>query len=105
MDTTTKAQSSAGRAGKRDDDTIKVIVRFKGNEVLPKEELNRWQSNRQGNEIVTPANPDKDDGKGKTFTFDHVLLGCSEDKMYSYAARETVEQFTKGYNGTIFAYG
>ena len=25
--------------------------------------------------------------------------------MYSYAARETVEQFTKGFNGTIFAYG
>ena len=25
--------------------------------------------------------------------------------MYSCAARETVEEFTKGFNGTIFAYG
>lgn len=25
--------------------------------------------------------------------------------MYDCSARDTVEQFTKGYNGTIFAYG
>ena len=25
--------------------------------------------------------------------------------MYKYSAKETVAQFTKGYNGTIFAYG
>ena len=31
----TKAQSSSARASKRDDDTIKVIIRFKGNETLP----------------------------------------------------------------------
>ena len=25
--------------------------------------------------------------------------------MYKYSAKETVAQFTSGYNGTIFAYG
>ena len=33
------------------------------------------------------------------------MLAGTQDAMYEYAARETVEQFTKGYNGTIFAYG
>ena len=39
------------------------------------------------------------------FTFDSVLVDDSQDTMYDCSARETVEQFTKGYNGTIFAYG
>lgn len=29
----------------------------------------------------------------------------SQERMYECAARDTVQQFTKGYNGTIFAYG
>ena len=39
------------------------------------------------------------------FTFDHVLVANSQERMYRYAAKETVTQFTKGYHGTIFAYG
>ena len=44
------------RAIRRDDDTIKVIIRFKGNEQLDRQESDSWRCN-QGNEITTP--PDR----------------------------------------------
>ena len=30
---------------------------------------------------------------------------CDQDYMYRVCASETISQFMKGYNGTIFAYG
>lgn len=36
------------------DDTIKVIVRFKGHEQLAEGEQHRWAFNRAGNEVQTP---------------------------------------------------
>lgn len=32
-------------------------------------------------------------------------MEASQEKMYNQAALETVNQFTQGFNGTIFAYG
>ena len=66
------------------------------------QESDGWKCSH-GNEITTP--PEKSNSKSQTFTFDHVLVGESQQMMYSCAARETVEEFTKGFNGTIFAYG
>eukprot|EP01129_Flabellula_baltica_P009978 TRINITY_DN4162_c0_g1_i1.p1 TRINITY_DN4162_c0_g1~~TRINITY_DN4162_c0_g1_i1.p1 ORF type:complete len:1087 (+),score=291.60 TRINITY_DN4162_c0_g1_i1:13-3273(+) len=40
------------------------------------------------------------------FTFDKVFSGdCTQEDIYNNAARETIEDVIKGYNGTIFAYG
>lgn len=90
----------------REGDTIKVIIRFKGNEALiPKEEKN-WNFHKDGKEVQIQQVMTKGESKDQRFTFDHVLeADCSQEKMYSCAARETVSQFTKGYNGTIFTYG
>jgi DNA replication protein DnaC len=41
----------------------------------------------------------------KTFTFDHILVDQDQKAMYDSTARDTVMQYTKGFNGTIFAYG
>lgn len=90
-----------------EDDTIKVIIRFRGNESLNENEKRNWLFDRDGHEVeVMSANNRSGDGDGSRFTFDHVLQDvCTQERMYQCAARETVEQFTKGYNGTIFAYG
>ena len=46
------------------------------------------------------------DGSSGTFTFDLVLNGnVSQERMYRNIAFDTIQQFMKGYNGTIFAYG
>ncbi|KAL6074627.1 Kinesin-like protein unc-104 [Balamuthia mandrillaris] len=41
------------------------------------------------------------------FTFDRVFWGhaATQNEVYEYTAKETVEDVLKGYNGTIFAYG
>ncbi|KAL6074629.1 Kinesin-like protein unc-104 [Balamuthia mandrillaris] len=43
----------------------------------------------------------------ESFTFDRVFSGTTvtQKEVYEYAAKETVEDVLKGYNGTIFAYG
>jgi hypothetical protein len=42
---------------------------------------------------------------GGVYTFDKILTDCSQEEMYAHTAKDTVKEFTKGYNGTIFAYG
>eukprot|EP00768_Dysnectes_brevis_P004157 gnl/Dysnectes_brevis/2965_a3651_892.p1 GENE.gnl/Dysnectes_brevis/2965_a3651_892~~gnl/Dysnectes_brevis/2965_a3651_892.p1 ORF type:complete len:859 (+),score=247.66 gnl/Dysnectes_brevis/2965_a3651_892:59-2635(+) len=46
-------------------------------------------------------------GQGnQKFNFDRIYPpGCSQSDVYNLAAKETIEQILKGYNGTIFAYG
>ena len=92
---------------RREDETIKVIIRFRGNEQLTETDKNNWTFDTEGHEVeVMSSNNRSGDGDGSRFTFDNVLQDhCSQERMYQCAARETVEQFTKGYNGTIFAYG
>ena len=64
-----------------------------------------WQFNSD-TELVAPSldqmRVDTDNGN---YTFDKILLESSQEQMYRHAAKETVKQFTKGFNGTIFAYG
>lgn len=45
-------------------------------------------------------------GASNNFTFDRVLdAGVSQEVMYGYVARPTVQSLMNGFNGTIFAYG
>ena len=88
-------------------ETIKVFIRFKGKEVIPEEEKDYWQFPRE-TEIVAPeldSGTNNEQVNGGKFTFDKVLLETSQEEMYKMAAKDTVKQFTNGYNGTIFAYG
>ena len=39
------------------DDTIKVVVRFKGGEALEDREAEKWRISSIGNEITTPEDP------------------------------------------------
>lgn len=82
------------------DNAIKVAIRFRGNESLSANDNNSW-SFEGLNEVTSHL----DDGKSEKFTFDHVLKEVEQEQMYNDAAKETVDQFFKGYNGTIFAYG
>ena len=59
-------------------------------------------------EIIAPSLENMrsgDEQNGGKFTFDQVLVESSQEEMYKHAAKDTVKQFTKGFNGTIFAYG
>ena len=76
------------------DDTIRVVIRCKGKEPLNESETAKWKCTDTEIDLT-----------GKKFTFDHILLDTDQDTMYMSAAQETVLQFTKGFNGTIFAYG
>ena len=85
-----------------DQDTIKVVIRFRGKEKLNARDQAHW-SFHQEDEVTAHQDDDK---REETFTFDSVLSPVSSQAdMYNQAAKETVEQFTKGFNGTIFAYG
>ena len=89
-------------------ETIKVIIRFKGNEPLTDDEKALWRDNG-ANEIIAPSLTTKmtnnDEVNGGVYTFDKILIDCSQEEMYAHTAKDTVKEFTKGYNGTIFAYG
>lgn len=75
-------------------ETIKVIIRFKGNELIPKDEVGLWKHNPKCNMIVaptladTPINSEKENG-GK-FVFDNVLKEASQEEMYDVSAKQTV---------------
>ena len=45
-----------------------------------------------------------EDNNSGVFTFDKVMDEVTQEDMYLISARDTVRNFTKGYNGTIFAY-
>lgn len=85
-------------------ESIKVCVRFKGREQLTDEEAKMWTITENQIEV------ENIDGKGgmrdRKFTYDHILdSNVTQTKMYEMAGKSTVDQFTKGFNGTIFAYG
>jgi hypothetical protein len=89
-------------------ETIKVFIRFKGNEVLNQQDQEIWRFEGPG--AVTVPNlalglENTEATNGGTLTFDKILLDTTQEDMYAHVAQGTVKQFTKGYNGTIFAYG
>lgn len=85
-----------------DTDPIKVVIRFKGREDLTPEEFKQWSFATDGKGLFTPESGKE---KKRQYTFDHVLVENTQERMYRYAAKETVVKFTQGFNGTIFAYG
>ena len=69
---------------KKEDDTIKVIIRFRGDESINEFEKRNWQFDRDGHEVeVMSSNNRNGDGDGSRFTFDNVLQNeCSQERMY-----------------------
>ena len=77
------------------EDTIKVCCRFRKDQAG--EELDNWEFNNDIKQIKL---------RDKKFTFDEILdMETSQELMYSKVASKTIEDFTLGYHGTIFAYG
>ena len=71
-----------------DQDTIKVVIRFKGKEKINSRDQAHW-SFHQEDEVTAHQAEDK---KEETFTFDSVLSPeSSQREMYNQAAKETVE--------------
>lgn len=67
-------------------DSIKVAVRFRGQEHLSPEDNANWSFNSE-NQITTTST----EGKQDTFTFDSVLTEVSQEEMYTNAAKETIQ--------------
>lgn len=76
-------------------DSIKVAVRFRRDK--EGEELDDWDFNLDTCEVKL---------REKKFVFDTLLdMDCPQDEMYEKVASKTIEDFTNGYHGTLFAYG
>jgi chromosome segregation ATPase len=76
-------------------DSIKVAVRFRRDK--EDEELDDWDFDLENNIIKL---------REKKFVFDTLLdMNCAQDEMYEKVAAKTIEDFTSGYHGTLFAYG
>jgi hypothetical protein len=101
------SEKKTAAAGSDAQDTIKVVIRFKGCEDLSDSEIAKWEFDEDYTSVQAPCPP----GDRRTnmdtlkYTFDDILVEASQEKMYYYAGRETVKLFTSGFNGTIFAYG
>ena len=77
---------------KMDDDKIKVIIPFRGDEQIAVGEESNWKFDQDGHEVELMSENYRygsgdDDGRSR-FTFDHVLQNaCSQEKIYEYAAK------------------
>lgn len=93
-------------------EAIKVFIRFRGFEPLQDFDKQMWKIGEDGFTLRAPPpmrcgvkKNVEENNTGEQFTFDRILDDVSQEEMYKIAARETVSNFTGGYNGTIFAYG
>lgn len=76
-------------------DSIKVAVRFRRDK--EDEELDDWDFDLESCTVKL---------REKKFVFDTLLdMNCPQDEMYEKVASKTIEDFTNGYHGTLFAYG
>lgn len=92
---------SAEAADKGNEDSIKVVARFRP--------LNDSEE-RAGSKFIVTFPHNKDDQLvnigGKVYQFDNILKpNVTQEKVYNTAARDIVKDVLNGYNGTIFAYG
>lgn len=81
------------------EEAIKVVVRFKGSEELAEKDLEQWEV------TDNQVRPRRDVKVAMSLQYDFVCVESPQSTMYKHAARDIVRQFTRGYNGTIFAYG
>jgi hypothetical protein len=77
------------------EETIKVIVRLKGNEDIPESEKDFWGIDLSMNQIESPTIKQSYaegclDKSGGIFTFDKVLHDSTQTQMYEYTAKDTV---------------
>ena len=78
-------------------ESIKVCTRFRKELGIPDSEFAKWVFLKEEQKIKYEE---------KDWTYDFILTpDCEQDEMYEKVGKQTVEDFTEGYNGTIFAYG
>ena len=97
------SEKKTAAAGSDTQDTIKVVIRFKGCEDLSDSEIAKWEFDEDYTSVQAPC-PHGDrrtNMDNLKYTFDDILVEASQEKMYYYAGRETVKLFTSGFNGTI----
>lgn len=76
-------------------DSIRVCCRFRRDK--EGEELDEWEFDKDTNLVKL---------RDKKFNYDEVLdMNTSQEEMYEKVAARTIEDFTNGYHGTLFAYG
>ncbi|KNE64606.1 hypothetical protein AMAG_09963 [Allomyces macrogynus ATCC 38327] len=89
---------------KNTSENIKVVVRFR-----PQSELEIANNGKPAVRVDASGRSvelQQADGTWTPFTFDRVFTERdSQNALYEYAARKTVDDVLEGYNGTVFAYG
>ncbi|XP_044023703.1 kinesin-like protein KIF15-A isoform X2 [Siniperca chuatsi] len=92
-------------AASSDSDSIKVFVR-----VRPLTQGTGLTTDGDHSLCLTVTSPNTirllSKPEPRTFTYDHVAdMDTSQDSVFSSVAKNIVESYMNGYNGTIFAYG
>ena len=80
------SERKAGASGESQD-TIKVVIRFKGGEKLNDQEMTKWQFDEEFKSVQAPPPPGDKRTNMDTlkYTFDDILVEASQEKMYYYA--------------------
>ena len=86
---------------------LKVIARFRP--------INEFEEDLQMNSLgyvcyeakdTNIVNLKNDNGNNAAFTFDRIFPhNATQDDIYSFVGKETLNDVMAGYNGTIFTYG
>ena len=90
---------------------IKVFARLKpcqniNQELFKREDQTLYISTRGQVETNAISSRVAEESKCLRFRFSHVFgMDSSQKNVFEVAARDIVEEFLEGYNGTIFAYG
>ena len=72
-------------------------MRFRKEPNIPDKEFAKWEFSLEENKVSYGE---------KKWTYDHLLVPETEqEEMYEKVGKQTITDFLKGYNGTIFAYG
>lgn len=78
-------------------ESIKVCMRFRKEPNIPEKEFAKWEFSLEENKVSFGE---------KKWTYDHLLVPETEqEEMFDKVGKQTITDFLKGYNGTIFAYG
>eukprot|EP01062_Namystynia_karyoxenos_P067453 TRINITY_DN6140_c0_g1_i1.p1 TRINITY_DN6140_c0_g1~~TRINITY_DN6140_c0_g1_i1.p1 ORF type:complete len:892 (+),score=375.29 TRINITY_DN6140_c0_g1_i1:78-2678(+) len=103
------ARRPGGAPGARpaDENSIRVIARFRPMNRLEKEEGGKQVVSFQGDTQLTQEPVDAASGRDRhTFSFDHVFgPDSTQQAVYDQVGKAVVADVFKGYNGTIFVYG
>ena len=84
-------------------ESIKVCCRFRKEFDHAEDEYDSWEFEDETSTIYYGERNTKSE---KKWVYDYILPpDTTQEQMYEKVAKKTINDFTEGYNGTIFAYG